>query len=151
MEEDLEDPANEAEEQPQHIEPKKPKVPRKALLNEERLISDKGLKLLYEAMRSFKVMDGGRKDLGRLMSVYRDWHFQLASRMTFENFLKKCRALGSKPSVKAHMNRVRLVHEGHATWEDFEVRHDEEELELKRRHGDEEEEGGQVVLDEEFY
>lgn len=135
MEETLDDPANSGEDEVLPIEPKKPRVPRKSLLDEERLISEKGLKLLYNAARDFKVKDAGKKDLNRLMSLYRDWHFQLASRMTFENFLKKCRMLGAKPSVRAHMNRLRLVHEGHATWADFETRYDDEEveLELKRK------------------
>mmetsp|Transcript_11308 Transcript_11308/g.22250 ORF Transcript_11308/g.22250 Transcript_11308/m.22250 type:complete len:155 (-) Transcript_11308:465-929(-) len=134
MEADFEDPANDSEQEVAPIEPKKPRVPRKALLNEERLISERGLKLLYEAAKSFEVKDGGRKDLARLMSLYKDWHFQLASRITFENFLKKCRTLGSKPSVRAHMNRIRLVHEGYATWADFENMPEEPELDLKRKH-----------------
>jgi hypothetical protein len=97
------------------------KVINRSQLNELTLINpNKGLKKLYLESQKFQLTDNPRKDLSRLINLYKEWHFGLAPKFEFNYLLQKCQALGSKAPIRVFMTRLRKIYAGRLNWEDIE-------------------------------
>ena len=92
----------------------------RAKVSERMLVEDmRGLRQLYEISCGFEVTGTPKQDLDNLMTLFQQWHFDLAPKFEMKHFIAKCQVLGTKPQVKAFMSRLRKVHLGEATWQDF--------------------------------
>ena len=99
-------------------EPKKkierPKLDAKALLYNR----DSGLRKYYEVITTteFKNKDV-TKNLDKLISITRNWHFMLYPKYDFDYFTNKLISLGKQAPTKSFMSRVRRIYKGEQKWD----------------------------------
>ena len=99
-------------------EPKKkierPKLDAKALLYNR----DSGLRKYYEVITTteFKNKDV-TKNLDKLISITRNWHFMLFPNYDFDYFTNKLISLGKQAPTKSFMSRVRRIYKGEQKWD----------------------------------
>lgn len=90
------------------VEVTAPKLRRKLVLDEENLLSDKGLPRIRNMDVKFRKGDEKRY-LTKLVGNYQLWAHKLFPKANFENFLEMCERAGNKPSVKRY--RLEVVNE----------------------------------------
>ena len=82
------------------------------------LYSENGLKKYYEAITStnFNSSDN-EKNLNKLITLFRNWHFLLFPNYDMEFFVNKLVDLGKKAPCKSYMNRLRKIYKGEESWD----------------------------------
>ena len=79
---------------------------------------DSGLRRYYEEITKteFKSKDV-TKNLDKLISITRNWHFMLFPKYDFDYFTNKLIALGKQAPTKSYMSRVRKIYKGELKWD----------------------------------
>ena len=79
---------------------------------------DSGLRRYYEEITKaeFKSKDV-TKNLDKLISLTRNWHFMLFPKYDFDYFTNKLIALGKQAPTKSYMSRVRKIYKGELKWD----------------------------------
>ena len=82
------------------------------------LYSENGLKKYYEAITStnFNSSDN-EKNLNKLITLFRNWHFLLFPNYDMEFFVNKLVDLGKKAPCKSYMSRLRKIYKGEESWD----------------------------------
>ena len=82
------------------------------------LYSENGLKKYYEAITStnFNSSDN-EKNLNKLITLFRNWHFLLFPNYDMEFFMNKLVDLGKKAPCKSYMSRLRKIYKGEESWD----------------------------------
>ena len=110
--------SSKSENEPEEKEPKKkierPKLDEKNLLYNR----ESGLRKYYEVITNtqFKEKDV-TKNLDKLISITRNWHFMLFPKYDFDYFTNKLISLGKQPPTKSFMSRVRRIYKGEFKWD----------------------------------
>ena len=79
---------------------------------------DSGLRKYYEVITNteFKSKDV-TKNLDKLISITRNWHFMLFPNYDFDYFTNKLISLGKQAPTKSFMSRVRRIYKGEQKWD----------------------------------
>ena len=79
---------------------------------------DSGLRRYYEEITKteFKSKDV-TKNLDKLISITRNWHFMLFPKYDFDYFTNKLIALGKQAPTKSYMSRLRKIYKGELKWD----------------------------------
>ena len=110
--------SNKSENEQEEKEPKK-KIERLKLDAKTLLYNrDSGLRRYYEEITKteFKSKDV-TKNLDKLISITRNWHFMLFPKYDFDYFTNKLIALGKQAPTKSYMSRVRKIYKGELKWD----------------------------------
>ena len=108
-----------------------PKVDAHTLLNPE-----KGLSKLYldslnkQEKLSEKAQLQPVKALGDLMSITKEWAFQLNPRFDFEFFLEKCHRLGKSKDFTPYLSKFRDIHTGDMTFSELITEYDSKYVDI---------------------
>ena len=117
--------SSKSENEPEAKEPKK-KIERLKLDAKTLLYNrDNGLRKYYEVITNTQFKDKDvTKNLDKLISITRNWHFMLFPKYDFDYFTNKLISLGKQPPTKSFMSRVRRIYKGEQKWD---VIYDEQE------------------------
>ena len=79
---------------------------------------DSGLRRYYEEITKaeFKSKDV-TKNLDKLISLTRNWHFMLFPKYDFDYFTNKLISLGKQGPTKSYMSRLRRIYKGELKWD----------------------------------
>ena len=78
--------------------------------NEDLLISDAGMSRIYREFPlaiNYQARGSEAAYLKRLITLYKEWAFQLHPGLSFNDVMLKCEALGSKAVVRNHLQHLR--------------------------------------------
>ena len=117
--------SSKSENEPETKEPKK-KIERLKLDAKTLLYNrDNGLRKYYEVITNTQFKDKDvTKNLDKLISITRNWHFMLFPKYDFDYFTNKLISLGKQPPTKSFMSRVRRIYKGEQKWD---IIYDEQE------------------------
>ena len=80
--------------------------------------TDNGLRKFYDVITTteFNSKDN-KKNLDKLITLTRNWHFMLFPNYDFDYFTNKLISLGKQAPTKAYMSRVRRIYKGEEKWD----------------------------------
>ena len=104
----------EKEEKEQKKKKERLKLDAKTLLYNQ----DNGLRKYYEVITKTEFNNkDNTKNLDKLITLTRNWHFMLFPNYDFDFFTSKLIKLGKEAPTKAFMSRVRRIYKGEADWD----------------------------------
>ncbi len=105
---------NEKEEKEEKKKQERLKLDAKTLLYNR----DNGLKKFYEVITTTKFnSEDNTKNLDKLISLTRNWHYLLFPNYDFDYFTNKLISLGKQAPTRAYMSRVRRIYKGEEDWD----------------------------------